>query len=94
MYLNKQTRLKLILQTDINKTDLDNISTSASVGDNEYQEGVITPKLDMSDFKLHASFDNNVVDNNNNVGNDNDNELPVPEVRRSQRIKNQKKNAK
>jgi hypothetical protein len=87
MLLNK----KLILQTDINKTELDDISISASVGDNEYQEGVLTPELSMSDFKLHASFDNNVVDNNN-VGNDN--ELPVPEVRRSQRIKNQKKNAK
>ncbi len=85
MYLNKNKQLILqtdILQTDINKTELDNISISASVGDNEYQEGVLTPELSMSDFNLHASLDNN-VDNN---------ESTIREVRRSQRIKNQKKN--
>lgn len=62
----------------ISKEELDNISTTAAVEDNEYQQDILTPRLSMSDFKIHVTVDSN---NKESVG-----------PRRSQRIRNQKKN--
>ena len=70
------------------KKEIDNISTIA-IEDNDYQEGVLTPspKLTMSAFQMHASFDN--VDDAESETTTTKTNLESAGPRRSQRIKNQ-----